>query len=150
MFKAINQFFQQLSPQQQQQSDRLSVEVATAALLFEIMRADDDFDDKEQVEVRSLLKKQFTLTDEKVEQMIKQAEQEAFDATDYHQFTRLLCEQYSIEQRMGIVESLWYVANADGNIDANEEHLIRRLSDLLRLHHSEFIQCKLKVLGGQA
>jgi hypothetical protein len=54
MLKSIRQFFQQLSPEQQQQSDPLSVEMATAALLFEIMRADDDFDPKEVLEVRNL------------------------------------------------------------------------------------------------
>ena len=147
MFKAIHQFFQHLSPEQQQKTDPLSVEVATSALLFEVMRADDDFDDKEQNEIKQLLKKQFLLSDEQVAVMLTQAKKQAYEATDYFEFTRLLCEKYSIEQRMGIVESLWRVANADGVIDSNEEHLIRRLSDLLRLHHSEYIQCKLKVLG---
>jgi uncharacterized tellurite resistance protein B-like protein len=147
MFKAIHQFFQQLSPELQAKADPLSVEVATAALLFEIMRADDDFDEKEHRQISRLLKRQFDLNDEQVKQMMAQGQKEAGDATDYHQFTRLLCEEYTTEQRMGIVESLWQVANADGKIDSHEEHLIRRLSDLLRLHHSEFIQCKLKVLG---
>ena len=146
MLKAINRFLKQLSPEQQQQTNPQSVELATAVLLFEIMRADDDFNVAEQLEVRTLLKRHFNLSDDKVEQMVNDAGQQASQATDYHQFTRLIVEPYSIEQRKDIVELLWRVAYADDNLDSHEEHLIRRLSDLLRLRHSEFIQCKLRVL----
>mgnify|MGYP003638398853 CR=1 FL=1 len=65
------------------------------------------------------------------------------NATDFYQFTSTINENYSLEQRVKMLELLWQVAYADGELASIEEHIIRKISDLLHLRHSEYIQTKL-------
>jgi uncharacterized tellurite resistance protein B-like protein len=48
-----------------------------------------------------------------------------------------------MDERARIVGMLWKVSSADGHIDAHEEHLVRKVADLLYVPHARFIQAKL-------
>jgi len=63
-------------------------------------------------------------------------------ALDLHQFTSVVVKGFSTEERIGILVELWAVALADGFVDPYEEQLIRRMADLMGLHHSQFIAAK--------
>jgi uncharacterized tellurite resistance protein B-like protein len=52
---------------------------------------------------------------------------------------------YSHEERVQLVENLWEVAFADQHLDRYEDHLIRKIADLLHVRHSDFIRTKLAV-----
>ncbi|TRX54049.1 TerB family tellurite resistance protein [Thalassomonas sp. M1454] len=123
----------------------LSIEIATAVLLFEVMRADQENSETEISKVIELLQKQFKLNKNEVLEILAAAEDESFHANDFYRFTNTINNQFPLEERIKIVESLWLVAYADGVLDAIEEHIIRRIADLLHLRHSEYIQCKLKI-----
>jgi uncharacterized tellurite resistance protein B-like protein len=71
-------------------------------------------------------------------------------ATDFFQFTSKINENYSLEQRIKMLELLWQVAYADGELASIEEHIIRKIADLLHLRHSEFIQTKLNIQSNTA
>jgi len=130
-------------------SARQSVEhrlrLATAALLLEMTRADGAVRQAEQAAVSRALGKAFSLASEETAELIALAEQEAHDATCYHAFTRLINDNYSREQKIQVIELLWEVAYADAEMEMYEEHLVRKLADLLYVRHSEFIQAKLRV-----
>ncbi|MGY0640578.1 MAG: tellurite resistance TerB family protein, partial [Paraglaciecola chathamensis] len=49
--------------------------------------------------------------------------------------------------RRGIIDGLWKIAYADDVLDPEEEHMIRRVADLLYVSHSQFIQSKLAAAG---
>ena len=67
-------------------------------------------------------------------------------AVDLIQFTSVINDTFELEQRVKILKSLWQVALADGNIDKYEEYIIRKISDLLYIPHSQYIQAKLTVV----
>ena len=123
----------------------IEVELATAVLMYEIMRADDTFEQSERETLEHRLSAMFHLTDEQHREIIEMATSEAHQAADFVQFTRVINAKFEMSKKREILDALWSIAYADGKLDAHEEHLIRRIADLLHVPHSEFIQSKLRV-----
>ncbi len=119
-----------------------SLQLATAALLIEMMRMDDDVVEDERQIVRDILNNRFSLSDSETGQLMALAEDEAAGLADYYQFTSLINKNFSPPQRAKLVEHLWQVAYADGQLDKHEEHLVRKLAELLHVPHSAFIAAK--------
>lgn len=124
-----------------------ALQLAAAALLIELSRADYRQDRNEQIAIENTLQECFNLEPAQLEQLIALAEEENKDATSLYQFTSLIKDNYSSEQRFRLVKMLWQVAVADGEISKYEDHLIRKVADLIYLSHSQFIKAKLEVLG---
>ncbi len=150
MLKAIFNFFEQnLSQEAVVQDQEHRLRLATAALLVEMINQDDQVLDSERRAVRQILKDKFALNDDETQELCQLAEEELHDATDYYQFTRLIAEHFSQPQKIQIIELLWRVAYADRQLDAYEEHMVRRIAELIYVPHQAFIQAKLKVLKEQ-
>jgi uncharacterized tellurite resistance protein B-like protein len=121
------------------------LQLATAALFLEMMAMDDKVYPKEQALVFSLIQQNFALTAEQANSLIELAEQQRNQAVDYFQFTSLINREYSLEQKIRLIESLWKIAFADGVLDVNEEYLVRKIADLLYVPHTNFIVTKNQV-----
>jgi uncharacterized tellurite resistance protein B-like protein len=144
MLSRLSLFFKSLAiDSQQQENDPLSLELACAVLLSEVMRADGELSPQEQQKLPEMMKQTFCLSDTEVAEILALAIELSNDATDFYQFTRKVNQHYSLEQRMKIVAMLWTVAYADGELASIEEHIIRKIADLLHLNHSEYIQVKI-------
>ena len=119
--------------------------VATAALLVEMMRADSAIAPAERDAVLRALAAAFDdLTPQETRDLLARAEERADDATSLYEFTRIVNRQFDHEQKAHVVELLWRVACADGDLDKYEEHLVRRIADLIHVPHSVFIRMKHK------
>lgn len=146
MLSAISNFFDAFLKPSSQDSTRArshKVQLACAALLMELITADQHRDEKEQLALRDILRDTFQLQEEELQQLQLLAEQEARAATSLFQFTSLINENYGYEQKVQLLEQLWQIAYADGRLDRYEEHLIRKISDLLYLSHGDYIRAKL-------
>ena len=142
MFKKVSDWFKQQLEQPEQQDDH-TIELATAVLMYEIMRADDKFEQQERDVFAAMLNKHFSLSDLQVAELSELTTHTAHQAADFVQFTRIINNKYDMQQKRAVLDALWMVAFADGTLDAQEEHLIRRIADLLYIPHSQFIQSKL-------
>lgn len=120
--------------------------LAVAALMVEIAVSDFESVTAERRTIIEIVKKGFALTEQEADALISLAEAEHQSSTDYFQFTRLINEHYTPEQKVELLESLWRVAFADGELHSYEEHVIRRLSDLLHVSHRDFIATKHRVI----
>ena len=118
------------------------LKLACAALLIEMMQQDGKVHEQEQQAVKQVLMHKFQLVETELHELYVLAEQEAHQATDYHQFTRLIAEHYSQPEKIKLVELLWQVAYADAHLDKYEEHMVRRIADLIHVSHADFIQAK--------
>ncbi|MDX9734295.1 MAG: TerB family tellurite resistance protein [Thermoanaerobaculia bacterium] len=118
--------------------------LAAAALLVEVMRADPDVKEEERTVVRTALQGTFGLSLAETEELVRLAEAEADAATSLYEFTSLLADGFSREERKRIVELMWLVAFADAEKHPLEEHLIRRLAGLLKVPHPDFIDAKIR------
>lgn len=144
MLKAIRDFFDNnLAVSDTRAGKRHTLELATATLLAEVMRL-EGVSDAERGAVLAAVRERFTLSDDEARELVRLAEEEARAAHDYYQFTSLIRERYSQEDRQAIVELLWRVAYADATLSAHEMHVVRKIADLLYVPHSAYIAAKMK------
>jgi uncharacterized tellurite resistance protein B-like protein len=118
--------------------------VATAALLFEIVRADGTVDDAERTVLRAAIQSTFELTADGVAELLRLAEEASARAVSLYEFTQVVRAASSPAERKRIVELLWLVAFADGRKDPLEEHMIRKVAGLLDVSQPDFIDAKLR------
>lgn len=143
MLDALKQFFEgRLDAGGGAEPDVDAVELATAALLVEMQRADLVADALDEAEIRALLARHFSLDDEAVSNLVSLANERADRSVSLHEFTRLIHDRFDVAQKTTVVEMLWRVAFADGRVDAHEEHLVRKVADLLYLPQVAFIKAK--------
>lgn len=121
------------------------LEQATAALLIEIARADHDDDPRETRAVEEALRRGFELDDEELGQILEAATGRVDDAVSLFEFTNVLNDTLSREDKVHVVENLWRVAFADGQLDHYEEHYVRRIADLMHVSHGDFVRTREKV-----
>jgi uncharacterized tellurite resistance protein B-like protein len=146
MLDVIKQFFSaELAPTEETMEQQL--QLAAAALLIELSYADFSSDGVEIEAIEQTLRKTFTLDEDKLTALVAMAHEETKDATSLYQFTRLINDHYSPEQKYELIKTLWQVAIADGEISKYEDHLIRKIAELIYVSHSHFIRAKLDVLG---
>ena len=126
------------------------VRIATCALFLEIANIDNEFSDEERRSIIAILQREFQLSEEHAEALASEAAAELKGSIDLWQFTNLINENYSDEEKMRVVELLWRVVYADGKLDAHEDFLVHKLAKLLRLKHKQLIECKLRVLHDQS
>ena len=144
MLGAIKQFFDQnIRPTATAGADSEHVlRLATAALMIEMMRMDRDEHPDEWQVIGEVLQSRFDLEADETAELIRLAGQEAEDPSDYYQFTSLINKGYSMREKAVIIEHLWQVAYADGQLDDHEEYLVRRIAGLLGIDNQEFIAAK--------
>lgn len=121
-----------------------ALRVATAVLLVEVTRADFSVERAERERMRQLLEAQFELGAAELDAVLEEAEADADRLVSIQHLTRLLNEHYEHAMKVRIVEMMWQVVYADGEKDHYEEHLLRRVAELLYLSHAEFIQARHK------
>lgn len=146
--RSINQFFIQLFKQAQPKSavvegDKQSVEttdLASAALMFEVIRADQDIKPEELTAIKDILAAR--LSNDEMDDFIRLAANEAEEAVSLYQFTAKITKHFNREQRIALIQDMWRLAYADNAIDKYEEHAIRKVAELIYVPHSDFIRAK--------
>jgi uncharacterized tellurite resistance protein B-like protein len=123
-------------------SKKHDVSLAVTALMVEIMRMDDKLEDAEHSAIMLAIGQRFGLSENEIHVLIEQAKKEVDQALDMHQFTSVVVKGFSTKERIDILTELWSVAMADGHVDPYEEQLIRRIADLLGIHHRQYIKAK--------
>ena len=155
MVNTIKQFFEKYVAPSSVTTDNISehaLQIATAALLIEMMRADTDISPEEEEKVNATIRSRFELTREETDALIELAGDRVWQATGYFEFTTLMNKGLSYEQKVKVIEHLWEVAFADGILDKHEEYMVRKIADLIYVAHKDFINAKLRVkklIGGK-
>lgn len=116
---------------------------AAQALLFEVVWADHEVDQQELAAMETLLSETFDLKPADVTELSVKAKVLHEQAVGLHEFTSALNEHMDHDSKYEVILSMWKVAHADQQIDALEEHIIRRTADLLYVSHSRFIEAKI-------
>lgn len=145
MLNQIKLFFEQHIALPPAQSGDDNIQIACAALLVEMMHIDDQLEQEEQDSIVTRLESLFSLMPEQTNALMALAEEQRKAATDYFQFTHLINREFSPEQKLKLIEALWRVAFADGELSMYEEYLVRKVSDLLHVPHTDFIMLKNRV-----
>ncbi len=120
--------------------------VATCALFLEMARIDETFTQEEMNTILTILKEKYGLSQEHADALVAEADKELAGSVDLWRFARLINENYTIEEKIEIIEILWQMVYVDGKMDRYEHYLMNKLKNLLRLSHDQLIDAKLKVL----
>jgi uncharacterized tellurite resistance protein B-like protein len=121
--------------------------VATCAILLEMAKIDCEFDDLERQGIISIFKNKYNLNDDEIAALMEASEEELERSIDLWQFTKHINKNYTPDEKIGIIETIWQVAYADGRLDKHEDYLIHKLSAILNISHKHMIEAKLKVLN---
>ena len=118
------------------------LELASAALMIEVARSDFDFNDEEFFLIQSLLSQEFALSPQELQSLTDSALDKTENATCLFEFTKVINHHATSNQKLKIIIMLWEIAFSDSKLCKYEEALIRKVSDLLYVPHSEFIRAR--------
>ena len=122
--------------------------LAVAALLVEVLRADYATAEAERRQVVESLRGILGLGESESAELLAEAEHQVDKAHDLHQFTAQINRALAHDEKLRVIEQMWRVARSDATVHKYEEHIIRRVSDLLHVSHREFIAAKLRASAG--
>lgn len=123
------------------------IALAAATLLAEIARVDHDVKEADLVAAREALQELFALPQEKAHALLDLASRSENRPTSYHGLVSVLNRNLSRQDKVRLIEHMWRVAHVDREIDMYEDHLVRKISDLLYLSHTDFIHAKHRARG---
>ncbi len=132
--------------QEQGQFDR--VQIATCVILLEVAKYDFEFSSIEEETTKAILKNEFSISDEAIEDLMKVAEEHREESVDLWEFTNVINQNFSREEKFKILEAAWKIIYADEKLDKYEDHYVHVLAGLLRLRHADLIDAKLRILHG--
>ncbi|MGD8211934.1 MAG: TerB family tellurite resistance protein [Desulfobacterales bacterium] len=149
MLDIVKRFFSKTESETAKNTDQATehdVRVAACALFVEMARIDEKFTEAEMETILSIVKDRYGLSREHADALVAEADKELDKSVDLWQFARLINENYSIDEKIEIIELLWQMVFVDGKMDRYEHYLMNKLKNLLRLSHDQLIAAKLKVL----
>jgi uncharacterized tellurite resistance protein B-like protein len=148
MIRALKALFEGPSKAEDAQSRQHRTQLAAAALLIETARADFTQSAEEQAAFEPLLCRALDLPAEEVHALVEQASERVDESTSLYDFTRVINDHYDPQQKLALIDCMWAVAYADGDLDKYEEHLIRQVATLTYVPHSDYINSKLRRAKG--
>ncbi len=122
------------------------VALAAAVVFLEMAHIDEEFSEEEQEHIPELLKDIFQLNDSEITDIIESAKDEIDQSLDLWQFTNIINQNFSNEQKQEIIYAVWRLVYIDGNLDEHENYLMHKLSKLFNLPHSSLIDGKMRAL----
>ena len=147
MFTSLKDLFDRLVPPPPGADPREAehlLQLATAVMLVEVMRADGSFHAGEREAVRAALADKFALTPDEADRLSELAEATARGATDLFAFTSRINERFEMPQKLRMVEHMWRVAYADGHLSDHERHVLWRVADLLHVPQGAYVHARLR------
>ena len=142
MIGALKALFE-IPERESEEAKQHRLHIAAAAMLIETARADFTQDADEQEAMKALLSQSLDLPAGEVQELMDDASGRVDESTSLYEFTRVINDYYSAEQKVQLIASMWAVAYADGNLDKYEEALIRQVAELTYVPHQDYIRSKL-------
>ena len=149
MLESLKRFFNKSkvdTSKNEKQVTEHDVHIATCALFVEMARIDEKFTQAEVDTILSILKDKYGISQEHADALLAEADKELADSLDLWQFARMINENYSVDEKVEIIETLWQMVYVDGKMDQYEHYLMNKLKNLLRLSQGQLINAKLKIL----
>ena len=135
-------FFKKSDQKIQKEEPSFEIELTAAVLAYEIARIDGDISSDElkilMEEIKIIAKK-----DGKEEsEILKIIEIYSNDSVSFYEFVEDINKGYTKNEKLSLLEFMWKIAYADGNLDVDEERLIRRLADMIKIKDMEVLKLK--------
>lgn len=119
-----------------------ALKLATAVLMADVARADNQFSEVEFNRVVTLATRHFGLSAEDAAELANLADEKAEELVSLHDFTQLLHTHLDDDEKAAVMRLLWQVAYADGGLDMYEDALVLKIGDLLHVSRGRVMQLK--------
>lgn len=117
--------------------DPARLERAVASLLHEVMRMDADVSPEDLRSARSALGDLLGADEARAAELLEQAAHVHNRVTSYHDAVSVINRAFGMDRRIRLVEHLWRVAHADQQLHLHEDHLVRKLADLMHVSNTD-------------
>src|SRR6202049_3277779 len=153
MLDGLRQFIADvISPtaQEERAFDETGYRLAATALLIHVISLDGEPSDIEKRKLHSLLESSFGLDPGTADQLIASATRVEGEAVDLYHFTSVIMRSVNEEGRLRIVEMMWELVYADGQVSEFEDNVVWRAADLLGVPSRDRIELKHRIAGRQS
>ena len=133
------------TPQKASTDPSKKIQIATAALFIEIAKADGEISGDERKKIVKNMEEMFDLDDKCVENLINLSEQRVNESISVYEFSSIINENFSREEKYQLIKNLWKIVYADDHLDMYEDRLMKIIGATLNLDHKDIIDAKLEV-----
>jgi uncharacterized tellurite resistance protein B-like protein len=151
MLKTLRDLFDALAPAPSGAApadETHALQLAAAVLLVEVMRADSAYGADERRVLLAALREKFALADDEAARLSELAEHTARQSTDLFAFTERINRHFDMPRKLRMIEMMWQVAYADGELGAHERHMVWRIADLLHVPQGALQHARVRAKGG--
>lgn len=142
MLTKIRDFFQSDPGSTRLTETRQDMSIAVCAILLEAAEVDNEVPEEERETIRTLLRREFDMSETEVEELIELTHQARGDASDLWPFTNAISSTYTPDQKRDLLVMVWQVIFADNRLDPYEDQLAGKLQMMLSVNHSLLIEAK--------
>ena len=118
------------------------IQLTAAVLAYEIARADGEISKNELSILMKEIEKIAVKVGKQKSEILKIVEIYSKDSVSFHEFIEDINKNYSKDEKLSLIEFMWRTAYADGRLDVDEERLVRRVADLIKIKNIEVLKLK--------
>lgn len=120
-------------------------ELIGCALAYEIAISDGELDESELTSLKTEIIKKSEQLNLNSDEVFKTIKRHSSESVSFNDFINQINENFNKDQKLKMVEFLWQTAYADNILEVDEERLIRRIADMIRLKNMEVLKLKDKI-----
>ena len=123
-------------------SSSFEIELTASVLAYEIARIDGKVDESELAILLEEIEKISKKVNKSTEEILKIIEKYSQDSVSFYEFVEDINKYYSKEEKLSLLSFMWQIAYADNKLEVEEERIIRRLADLIRIKDLDVLKLK--------
>jgi uncharacterized tellurite resistance protein B-like protein len=131
-----------------EQKYEFDIELVGCALAYEVAKADGSIDLDELEKIKVELTKRSNILGLDLDEVLKSIEIQSNESVSFNDFINQINDNFSQDQKLEMIDFLWQTAYADNVLDVDEERLIRRIADMIRIKDMQVLKLKDKAKQG--
>ncbi len=121
---------------------KFEIELTASILAYEIARSDGEIDENELSILMEEIKRISKEINKEEDEIIKIIEKYSKDSVSFYEFVEKINNDYTKDDKLSLLKFMWKIAYADGKLEVDEERLIRRLADLIKIKDMDVLKLK--------
>ena len=126
----------------QNDSSSFEVELTASVLAYEIARIDGEISNEELSLLIEEIKKISKKVNKNFNEILKIVEIYSKDSVSFYEFVEDINKNYDKEEKLSLLNFMWKIAYADGKLEVDEERMVRRLADLIKIKDIDVLKLK--------
>tara|TARA_B110000238_G_C16014517_1_gene390400 strand:+ start:215 stop:646 length:432 start_codon:yes stop_codon:yes gene_type:complete len=135
-------FFKKDSQEENIKKESFEIELTALVLAYEIARSDGDISDPELLVLLKEIRKISHKVGKPEDEILSLIEKFSTNSVSFYEFIEDINREFIKEEKLSLITFLWDVAYADSILDVDEERLIRRIADLIRVKDIDVLKLK--------